>query len=169
MPWSLRPLSVLVLLAALCLAPLAHAQDTAPDLDDMVRALAPQPGTDRSIASTGPQRAVSLVIGFDGDSHRLTLAGMKALRTLAGAMQDPSLNRAQFEIIGHAVLPNRPTEAQTLSSRRAQAVAAHLTAFYDIPDSRIVSVRGVGAAQPQSPNASDPLNQRIEFINLGRN
>lgn len=111
--------------------------------------------------------SVDVVVGFEGDSHRLTIAGMRALRTLAAALNGPGFAGERFQIAGHSYLPNDPVSSQPVSARRAQVVAEHLAGFYGIDPARMVVV-GVGATDLRnSSNPSDPLNQRIEVTNLG--
>lgn len=111
--------------------------------------------------------SVSLVVGFEGNTHRLTVEGMKALRTLAAALNGPGFEGEQFQIAAHAFLPSDPVSSQPVSSRRAQVVAEHLAGFYGIDPTRM-RVVGLGAtAMHDAGNPADPLNQRIEVTNLG--
>jgi outer membrane protein OmpA-like peptidoglycan-associated protein len=165
-------MGTLVSALALVLAVLpARADDVADLLPSAIAgALSLTVGTDRSVAAgQGDGPSVDLLVGFEGDTHRLTIAGMKTLRTLAAALLDPSLDGVRFDIVGHAFLPNKPAAAQPLSARRAQAVAEHLTGFYDLDPSRFVTVTGAGASSTRSTNPADPMNQRIEIIRAGAN
>ncbi|QIE41619.1 OmpA family protein [Rhodobacteraceae bacterium SC52] len=149
----------------------ATAQDGSPlSLTAMVSSLAPAAGSERSISAssgTGTENSIDLLVGFEGNTHILTIDGMKTLRTLATALMDPSLERARFSIVAHAYLPSQPAAAQPLSTRRAQAVAEHLTGFYSLDATRFSAVTGAGAAEIRSANASDPRNQRIEIRRTG--
>lgn len=169
----------LALAAALAIAvsaPALPAQDMT--LQAMVAALLPD-DRDRGIGrpaggadASQPMAAgigrptAQLVVQFEGDSPRLTVGGMRTLRTLARALEDPRLTGVRLEIVGHAFLPAAPLSSGPVSARRAQAVAEHLSGFYGISAARLTT-RGVGAVQvnPAAPN--DPLNQRIEIVNLG--
>ncbi|PWR02453.1 hypothetical protein DKT77_11655 [Meridianimarinicoccus roseus] len=165
-------MGTLISALALVLAVLSARADDVADLlpSAIAGALSPTVGTDRSVAAgQGDGPSVDLLVGFEGDTHRLTIAGMKTLRTLAAALLDPSLDGMRFDIVGHAFLPNKPAAAQPLSARRAQAVAEHLTGFYDLDPSRFVTVTGAGASSTRSTNPADPMNQRIEIIRAGAN
>ena len=140
-------------------------------VEEIVQALlpgAPQATRD-AYAGAAPAAtpSKSIVVAFEGDSHRLTLGGMVTLRTLAAALQDARLTTARFQVVGHAYLPNRPDDSLPVSARRAMAVTEHLAAFYEMPPARF-SAAGVGAARMANPgDPSAPVNQRIEIINIG--
>lgn len=114
----------------------------------------------------GQPPKVQLVVGFDGDTHRLTIEGMKTLRMLAWALGQPELQDARLEVVGHAFVAAAPTASLPVSARRAQTVAEHLSGFYGVDPSRL-TVRGVGAVEYASPDPADPMNQRIEIVNVG--
>lgn len=110
--------------------------------------------------------SANVIVGFDENSHLLTAEGMTALRSVAIALQDERLDGQVFQVAGHVVMQNDPNSATRLSSMRATSVVEHLTAYYDIPAERLVSV-GYGALAPVDPGViTSPLNTRIEFINL---
>ncbi len=115
---------------------------------------------------TGQPRKVQLVVGFDGDTHRLTVEGMKTLRMLAFALKQPELQDVRLEVVGHAFVAAAPTTSLPVSSRRAQTVAEHLSGFYGMAPARLTA-RGVGSLEYASPDPADPMNQRIEIVNLG--
>jgi outer membrane protein OmpA-like peptidoglycan-associated protein len=142
-----------------------------PSVDGVVQALTTKPAT-RAVTpglSGVPIKGApsqDLLIAFDGNTHRLTVSGMKVLRVLGVALADARLARTRIQIAGHAYLPGDPLLGQTLSLKRAQAVADHLATFYGIAPGRLDPM-GYGAARPLDPNApASPLNQRIEVINL---
>lgn len=110
--------------------------------------------------------SANVAVAFEEDSHLLTVEGMTALRSVAYAMTDQRLEGQVFQVAAHVVLPNDPNSAFRLSSRRAQAVRDHLTAFYDIGPERLVAV-GYGATAPVDQAApTSPFNSRIQFINV---
>jgi len=109
-----------------------------------------------------------LIVDFENGTHRLSYSGMMQLRNLAAALQHPNLSGTSFQIAAHSFLPNTPTVSQSVSARRAEAITRHLTTFYRIDPNRLIGV-GFGAMQPHSvSNGMDPLNQRIEVMNLGQ-
>lgn len=162
---AIRSLATLLILLVGSL-PVAAQDGGSLSLTAMVSSLASGQGADRSISAppaTGAEQSIDLLVGFEGNTHILTIAGMKTLRTLATALTDSSLKTAQFAIVAHAYLPRQPGAALPLSTRRAQAIAEHLTGFYNLTANRFSAVTGVGAAEIRSPNVNDPMNQRIEI------
>jgi len=151
-------------LAFMCAAATAQAEDSP---DDLVAALAQPPVASRSASPQTPARGADLIVAFEGQTHRLTVAGMRTLRTLAAALQNASMRDRRFAIIGHAYVPNQPTAALPLSAQRARAVADHLAGFYGIDPARLAEVRGEGADQLRSTDPADPMNNRIEVVNTG--
>ncbi|WP_195822041.1 OmpA family protein [Roseobacter sp. MH60115] len=155
----------------------ASSQDFS--LDQMVNALLPAPvatsdnrgvkplaaANATSATQSGALPTARLVVAFDGDSHRLTVEGMKTLRTLAKALEHPDLKGSTFQIMAHAYTPTAPASALPVSARRAQSVLDHLNGFYGLGSDIFVGIQGVGATSLNSANAADPLNQRIEIIN----
>ncbi|MEM1129004.1 MAG: OmpA family protein [Pseudomonadota bacterium] len=143
-------------------------------MEQVVTALAPQErgigrptNTGTAASQVGNTATVELLVGFEGDTHRLTVEGMKTLRMFATALNDPRLQGARLQIVAHTYLPNAPTSALPVSARRAQSVADHLLAFYDIQPAQIAATNGVGAAQINVGNLADPMNQRIAITNIG--
>ena len=110
--------------------------------------------------------SINLNVGFDGESHLLTAEGMRTLRTLAVAMQDPKIKGQTFQVAGHVFIQNSGAAQFPLSARRAQAVVDHLVVYYGIPRAQLTPV-GYGANKPY--NMANPYgaeNTRIEIINL---
>ncbi len=172
MPISLRRTCLTAALMLGVLAGPSAAQHFT--LDAMVAALLPvavERGVGRptgGTASGGIPAALptaQLLVNFEGDSPRLTVEGMRTLRTLARALEDPRLAGSRIEVVGHAFIPAAPLSSTPVSARRAQTVAEHLVGFYGI-NPALVSSRGVGALQAQGA-PENPLNQRIEIVNLG--
>ncbi len=146
-------------------------------VDQIVTALLPETSESRglqraeTVATTsaiqsGAMPTAKLVVGFVGDGHILTMEGMRQLRTLAKALEDPRLSSSQFQIRAFAYTPNAPAAAQPISSRRAQAVFEHLQGFYGVGVDKILGVQGLGATELNSADPIDPLNQRIEIVNI---
>ncbi|MEM1360592.1 MAG: OmpA family protein [Pseudomonadota bacterium] len=141
-------------------------------------ALMPQMAADRGVTrpnqnanavalQASGQPVAKLQVGFEGESHLLTVDGMKTLRTLAAALEDPRLQNSKFQILAYAYTPNAPASAQPVSARRAQTVLEHLQGFYGMGTDKFLGVQGMGASALNSGNAADPMNQRIEIVNIG--
>ncbi|MEX0284749.1 MAG: OmpA family protein [Paracoccaceae bacterium] len=110
--------------------------------------------------------SINLNVAFDGETHLLTAQGMRTLRTLAVALQDPKMSGQTFQVAGHVFVEGSGGAQFPLSARRAQAVVDHLVVFYGLPRDKLTPV-GYGATKPV--NVSNPYgieNTRIEFINL---
>ncbi|WP_161635640.1 OmpA family protein [Actibacterium mucosum] len=107
-----------------------------------------------------------LIVSFEGNSHRLTEPGLRALRSIAAALKDPRLADAPFQVGSHAYDPANLAGAQVLTTRRATTITQHLNVFYDIPTERLIPV-GYGTSAPfDLAQAAHPMNNRIELINL---
>jgi len=109
---------------------------------------------------------IDIPVDFEFDTHRLTQDGMLALRALAMALGDPRLDAMRFQIAAHTDGRGSDATKLDLSVRRAEAIAAHLAAFYGIERDRLVPV-GYGRsrlARPSDPG--NPANRRVEIINL---
>lgn len=107
----------------------------------------------------------TLLVTFEPETDRLTVAGMRSLRELAAALQDPRLAQARFQVVGHGYAQGDP-QLQVRTARRAQSVVEHLAGFYSIDFTRLMAA-GAGAAFVANPMVpDDPLNKRIEIINL---
>lgn len=173
-------LKAITLLAALAAPSVASAQFF--DVVGMIQSLEPEKAGPivRSItANSGFQLSssqpipagmdfptINLQIEFAQGGHVLTIEGMRSLRALALTLKDPKLADGVFQIGGHYVNPRDPIASQPISHRRAAAVVEHLIAFYDVPADRIAPY-GYGQTKLLDPtNPQNPMNTRIEIINL---
>ena len=143
-----------------------ETQNTGP----LVRSLNSQ--AKRGIAITGQLPpmvdlpSIDLTINFELDSARLSVDGMIGLRSLAKALLDPKLQNMTFQIAGHTDGRGDMVYNQTLSEKRARAVVDHLVNFYEVPADRLVPV-GYGTTKPlDAQNLLNPVNRRVEIINL---
>lgn len=110
--------------------------------------------------------SISLTINFDFDSARLTNDGMLSLRALGQALADKRLTGMQFQIAGHTDDVGTEAYNQQLSERRAQAVVTHLVSFYGIAADRLKAV-GYGKSRLiDTKDPKNPVNRRVEIINL---
>lgn len=149
----------------------------ASSLDQIVNALLPATADSRglqraetvqsnAIAQNGSMPTATLIVSFNPEGHILTVDGMRQLRTLAKALEDPRLASSQFQIRAYAYTPSSPGIAQPLSSRRAQSIFEHLDGFYGIGADKVLGIQGLGASDVNLGNPSDPLNQRVEIVNI---
>ncbi|MEM6824511.1 MAG: OmpA family protein [Pseudomonadota bacterium] len=108
----------------------------------------------------------NLTINFELGSARLTVDGMLALRSLAKALLHPNMAATTFQVAGHTDGRGDPVMNQALSERRAQAVVEFLTVHFEVPANQLIPV-GYGITRPMDPtNIMNPLNRRVEIINL---
>lgn len=151
--------------------PAAIVAALAPDrAGPTVRALSSQNALniqyDRPLPAAFDFASIDIPVAFDGDSHILTAAGMKTLRTVAVALNDPALAGQKFQVAGHVFLQSAGPRQLPLSTRRAQAVVEHLVVFYGVPRDMLIPV-GYGATKPRNPSVPySPENTRMELINL---
>lgn len=120
-------------------------------------AAAPMPA-----AGTGVARPrADLMIGFHLNSDQLTPEGREAAQVFARSLQMPELRDRRFLIEGHTDLRGGRALNQSLSSRRAQAVADYLASL-GVDRSRL-QARGLGYSAPLPGHAvTDPANRRVE-------
>lgn len=109
---------------------------------------------------------VNVTVNFELGSARLTQDGMLALRSVAKALLHPSLENMTFQIAGHTDGRGDPAMNQTLSERRAKTVVDFLSINFEVPAERLIPI-GYGFSRPMDPtNLMNPLNRRVEIINL---
>jgi outer membrane protein OmpA-like peptidoglycan-associated protein len=162
-----------------------------PSVDEMIRALAPGPGTRRS-AYTPEQRAaltlarggtpppekwlnepdvdnsprLALNILFDFDQDTLTSDARGVCDTLGRALVSPQLAGKTFRLEGHTDAKGTYEYNIDLSQRRANRVQAYLLDNFPISPSQLVT-EAFGESRPL-PNL-DPengRNRRVEVVNL---
>lgn len=157
---SLTGALVLPLLAASA----AFAQPAMPGVEDMVRALTPQPLT-RSLA--GPTRnlqpMLDLTIHFDFDSATIRAESRKPLQDLAQALQDGRLASFRFQVEGHTDAQGTTAYNDSLSERRAQAVVGFLSAEGVVAE----RLQPVGKGFRELLDTADPKsakNRRVRIL-----
>ena len=104
----------------------------------------------------------SFLVFFDWDRADLT---DRARQIIGEAASARSAGVTRIEVNGHADRSGSPQHNQTLSVRRAEAVAAELVRR-GVPRNEIVT-RGFGEQNPLVPTADDvrePQNRRVEII-----
>jgi outer membrane protein OmpA-like peptidoglycan-associated protein len=108
-----------------------------------------------------------LRVTFPFDSAEITPDAQRTLDVLGEALLDGRLSADRFEIAGHTDGVGADQYNATLSERRAQAVVDYLSENFDLPRERLVG-KGYGKAylaDPEDPR--NPVNRRVEILNLG--
>ena len=111
------------------------------------------------------QGRVDLRLAFASGSSMLDAAAQARLQAFADALKRPQLANVRVRIEGHTDSSGGRTVNQTLSQRRAQAVADFLTS-QGIEAARL-EVRGYGYDRPlPGRRASDGANRRFEAVRI---
>jgi outer membrane protein OmpA-like peptidoglycan-associated protein len=154
--------------------------------DDLVQKLKPPPLTRSLTGNTAPTRKivvekgneaeiieakkdlpkVNIKIQFEFNSAILTPEGRGALKVLADALKDPTLQGQKFLVGGHTDAIGSANYNQGLSDARARSVAEHLVATYQISPERLKTI-GFGfreLADPARPDSGE--NRRVEIVTL---
>ncbi len=113
--------------------------------------------------------AVSLHVTFAYNSAELLNDSLITLDALGTALVDPSLASARFMIAGHTDSRGTDEYNQSLSERRADAVARYLAGKFKI-DSGKLEVAGFGESELfDARRPEDQINRRVQVINLSAN
>ncbi|MGZ8283775.1 MAG: OmpA family protein, partial [Allosphingosinicella sp.] len=111
------------------------------------------------------QGRVDLRLSFVPGSAELSATDLAQVQAFAEALQRPQLVNVRVRIEGHTDSSGGRALNQTLSQRRAQAVADFLTS-HGIDATRL-EVRGYGYDRPlPGTNASAPENRRVEAARI---
>jgi outer membrane protein OmpA-like peptidoglycan-associated protein len=152
----------------------AVSAQSQPSSNEIIRALEPPPATRslRGITVEGnideKPPSIDLQISFEYDSDKLTPQGMLALQRLGSALKDPRLSQYRFKVAGHTDAKGTAEYNQKLSERRAKTVVKYLLSQYRLNAGSIQSV-GYGESQLADPSKpEDPINRRVQVINIGR-
>jgi outer membrane protein OmpA-like peptidoglycan-associated protein len=108
-----------------------------------------------------------LRVTFPFDSAEITPDAQRTLDVLGEALLDGRLSTDRFEIAGHTDGVGDERYNETLSERRAQAVVDYLSENFGLSRERLLG-RGYGKdylADPEDPR--NPVNRRVEILNLG--
>lgn len=158
-----RFLVVAALTALLCGDLMAQAPARDMSVDDLVKALTPQPATTRSLRNLKVEPArVDLVVNFDFDSARIKDSSKPQLERLATAMKVAQLQEMRFQVEGHTDAKGTAAYNQMLSEKRAQAVAGFLSQE-GVEPGRLVPL-GKGFSEllnKEEPNS--PENRRVRI------
>ena len=104
---------------------------------------------------------LDMMINFALDSAQLDQTARSELDEFAKALEDNRLSRFSFVVEGHTDATGSDLYNQDLSQRRAQSVAAFLTAN-GVQPVRLEAV-GLGKSHPRVANPYDPINRRVEM------
>ena len=104
---------------------------------------------------------LDMMINFALDSAQLDQTARSELDEFAKALEDNRLSRFSFVVGGHTDATGSDLYNQDLSQRRAQSVAAFLTAN-GVQPARLEAV-GLGKSHPRVANPYDPINRRVEM------
>lgn len=109
----------------------------------------------------GEKSSLDMLINFGLDSAALDTTARAELDEFAKALKDNRLSTVSFVVEGHTDATGTDSYNQTLSQRRAQSVAAFLTAN-GVESARLEAI-GVGKSHPRVANPYDPVNRRVEM------
>ena len=107
------------------------------------------------------QTGLDMMINFALDSAQLDQTARTELDEFAKALKDNRLSTVSFVVEGHTDATGTDSYNQTLSQRRAQSVAAFLTAN-GVESARLEAI-GLGKSHPRVANPYDPVNRRVEM------
>jgi OmpA-OmpF porin, OOP family len=131
------------------------------------RAAAAQPRHTTSAAAEAP--SVNLFVQFANGSAELTPEATRALDELGKALSSNDLAPYHFRIEGHTDTIGTKGYNQSLSERRAAAVAEYLASHFGVSQTRLVTV-GVGSDHllvPTPDQTPEPRNRRVQVVNIG--
>ncbi|RAZ93085.1 OmpA family protein [Mesorhizobium hawassense] len=104
---------------------------------------------------------LDMMINFALDSAQLDQTARTELDEFAKALKDNRLSTFSFVVEGHTDATGTDSYNQGLSQRRAQSVAAFLTAN-GVQSTRLEAI-GLGKSHPRVANPYDPVNRRVEM------
>ncbi|MER9326563.1 OmpA family protein [Mesorhizobium sp. M0152] len=105
--------------------------------------------------------SLDMLINFGLDSAELDATARSELDEFATALKDKRLSTFSFVVEGFTDATGTVHYNEGLSQRRAQSVAAFLTAR-GVEAARIDAI-GMGEKNPRSPNPYDAVNRRVEM------
>ncbi|MGJ5069464.1 OmpA family protein [Bradyrhizobium oligotrophicum] len=116
------------------------------------------------IAATKPK--IDLEIQFDYNSADISKASMPAVQELGKALSDPNLKGSTFVVAGHTDGIGSDGFNQDLSERRADTIKRYLVEKFALPGQDLVTV-GYGKTKlKDAANPADPLNRRVQVVNM---
>ena len=151
-----------------------------PTEEEIIRALAPQPGGfaktrslsgARGIRVTGDEKSVAsinLKVNFAFNSARRDNESLLTLNVLGRALSSKELSGQTIEIVGHTDAKGTHEFNEALSQRRAAAVVSYIVNNFAV-DGSLISSKGMGERQlldEDKPEAA--VNRRVEIRNVTR-
>jgi outer membrane protein OmpA-like peptidoglycan-associated protein len=121
-----------------------------------------------NIVSAAALPSIDLEVTFALNSASLEPSAIETLQKLGSALKSPELSNGSFLIAGHTDARGTRDYNQKLSEDRARVVKSFLSANFQVPAERLISV---GYGQEQLKNQADPFadeNRRVKIINLGK-
>jgi outer membrane protein OmpA-like peptidoglycan-associated protein len=121
--------------------------------------------TGADISSNDPAPSLSLTIGFEFNSNKLSAESMDSLMTLSKALNSEQLKELQFRIEGHTDSKGKSDYNLKLSQLRAEAVKSFLEKN-GVIDSRMIPE---GKGDKELINRDDKFaaeNRRVQIVTL---
>ncbi len=123
--------------------------------------------TGADISSSEPSPSLSLTIGFEFNSNKLSPESMDSLMTLSKALNSEQLRELQFRIEGHTDGKGKPDYNLKLSQLRAEAVKSYLEKN-GVLDTRMAPE---GKGDKELINKDDKFaaeNRRVQIVTLSK-
>jgi len=116
------------------------------------------------LAASKPK--IDLEIQFDYNSADISKTSTAAAQELGKALSNPSLKGSTFVVAGHTDAVGSEPYNLDLSERRADTIKRFLTEKYGINGADLVTV-GYGESKPKDASApTDPINRRVQVVNM---
>ena len=149
-------------------APATAPETVAASAQQVVPAVAEAPVPRAEVAAVPPapptpdvdEKAFGFRINFAFDSAVIPAESFEYIDTIGQVMQESPDLRIKVE--GHTDASGSDAYNQTLSEKRARAVAEYLVVKHRIAGSRIQAA-GMGEGHPLTGNAFDKANRRVQF------
>ena len=149
-------------------APATAPEPVAASAQQVVPAVAEAPVPRAEVAAVPPapptpdvdEKAFGFRINFAFDSAVIPAESFEYIDTIGQVMQESPDLRIKVE--GHTDASGSDAYNQTLSEKRARAVAEYLVVKHRIAGSRIQAA-GMGEGHPLTGNAFDKANRRVQF------
>lgn len=106
-------------------------------------------------------------IQFDLNSDRIKPESWETMGRIADALHHPLLAGNRFLVVGNTDATGKREYNLELSDKRAKSVVDMLVSIYRVDPSHLLAI-GFGEEQLRDPSKpDDPINRRVELMNLG--